>query len=308
MEKIGRIERIDDLRTIWKNEEYDFSKWLAEPENLSELSDAVGVSIQLEERESPVGKFNVDIFATEEDTGRKIVIENQLEDTNHDHLGKIITYAAGKDASLIIWIVKHAKEEHKKAVEWLNNHLDESIGIFLIEIELWKIGESLPAPKFNVVEQPNDWAKSMKSDDSVSDTKKLEQDFWESFNEYAKTNSKFIKSFSLRSPRPQQWYDFAVGTSDYHLVTTVNSQKNEISIGIYIRDNKELYSKFMEKVTDIEKIVGDNIIGTEAQKACKVKVVKDKFDLSNKDGWNTCFEWMSDMLLKFKQVTDKFGK
>ena len=308
MEKIGKIERIEDLRTIWRNEEYDFSKWLAEPENLSELSDSVGVSIQLEERESPVGKFSVDIFATEEDTGRKIIIENQLEDTNHDHLGKIITYAAGKDASLIIWIVKHAKEEHKKAVEWLNNHLDESIGIFLIEIELWKIGESLPAPKFNVVEQPNDWAKSMKSDDSVSDTKKLEQDFWESFNDYAKTNSKFIKSFSLRSPRPQQWYDFAVGTSDYHLVTTVNSQKNEISIGIYIRDNKELYSKFMEKVTDIEKIVGDNIIGTEAQKACKVKVVKDNFDLNNKDGWDTCFAWMSDMLLKFKQVTDKFGK
>ena len=157
MPKLGKIERVDDLRTIWPHEANDFSKWLAQEENLALLSETVSIDIVLEERESAVGGFSVDIFASEEGTGRKIIIENQLEETNHDHLGKIITYASGKEAEVIIWIVKRARDEHKKAVEWLNQHTDENIGFFLLEIELWRINDSLPAPKFNVVERPNDW-------------------------------------------------------------------------------------------------------------------------------------------------------
>lgn len=139
MGSLGKIEKVDDLRTIWKHEAHDFTKWLAEEENLALLSEAVGIDIVLEDTESPVGSFNVDIFASEEGTSRKIIIENQLEDTNHDHLGKIITYASGKNADVVIWIVKRAREEHRRAVEWLNQHTDETIGFFLIEIELWKI-------------------------------------------------------------------------------------------------------------------------------------------------------------------------
>ena len=130
MALLGRMERIEDLRTIWSHEARDFSKWLAQDENLKMLSDTIGISILLTERESAVGDFNVDLYATEELTGRKIIIENQLEDTNHDHLGKIITYASGKDADVIIWIVKHARDEHKQAIEWLNQHTDENIGFF----------------------------------------------------------------------------------------------------------------------------------------------------------------------------------
>jgi hypothetical protein len=110
-------------------------------------------------------------MATEDGTNRKIIIENQLADTNHDHLGKVITYAAGKDADVIIWIIKRAREEHRRAVDWLNEYTDEDIGIFLIELELWQIGDSLPAPKFNVVAKPNDWAKGMKVENNLSDTK-----------------------------------------------------------------------------------------------------------------------------------------
>ena len=102
MPELGKIERVDDLRKIWPNEARDFTVWLAQDENLAMLGETVGIDIDLEERESPVGSFAVDLFATEEGTGRKIIIENQLEDTNHDHLGKIITYAAGKEASVII--------------------------------------------------------------------------------------------------------------------------------------------------------------------------------------------------------------
>lgn len=113
MKALGTIKRIDDLRSVWSHEAHDFSKWLGEEENLAKLSEEIGIDIVLEELESPVGGFSVDLFATEDGTGRKIIIENQLEETNHDHLGKIITYASGKDAEVLIWIVKHARDEHR---------------------------------------------------------------------------------------------------------------------------------------------------------------------------------------------------
>ena len=173
--KLGKLEKINDLRSIWKHEAKDFTPWLAQEENLAILSDAIGIDIVLEEKESNVGDFSVDLYATEEGTNRKIIIENQLEETNHDHLGKIITYASGKDAEVIIWIVKKARDEHKQAIEWLNQHTDEKSAFFLIEIEVWKINDSDPAPKFNIVERPNDWAKAMKKAGlSESDSLKLE--------------------------------------------------------------------------------------------------------------------------------------
>ncbi len=176
MNNLGRIKRIEDLRTIWPHEARDFSKWLAKEENLSLLSDEIGIDIVLEELESAVGDFSVDLYAREEGSPRRIIIENQLEDTNHDHLGKIITYASGKGAEVIVWIVKHARDEHRQAIEWLNQHTDENIGFFLVEIELWKINDSVPAPKFNVVERPNDWAKTVKAAGGLSETKKLQYD------------------------------------------------------------------------------------------------------------------------------------
>ena len=115
------------------------------------LSEDIGVDIKLTQTEANVGKFSVDILAEEESSGRKIIIENQLEGTNHDHLGKIITYASGYGAEIIIWIVRDYREEHQKAVDWLNEHTDEYISFFLIRIELWQIGESNPAPKFEIV-------------------------------------------------------------------------------------------------------------------------------------------------------------
>ena len=147
MKKLSRLEEIRDLRTVWPHEALDFTPWLSQDENISLLADAIGLDITVDETESSVGDFNVDIFASETGTDRKIIIENQLEDTNHDHLGKLITYASGKSADVIIWVVKHAREEHKAAIEWLNNHTDEKIGFFLCEIKLYRIGTSEPAVK-----------------------------------------------------------------------------------------------------------------------------------------------------------------
>jgi hypothetical protein len=155
---LGKLVRVD-LRELWKNEEYDFSAWLAQPENLAELSDEIGIEIRLPEKEVAVGNYSLDILAEEEGTGRKIVIENQLERTNHDHLGKLITYAAGHDAKIVIWIFKAISEEHRSAIDWLNEITGEDCLFFAIEIQAWRINNSEAAPKFQVVCKPNEWAK-----------------------------------------------------------------------------------------------------------------------------------------------------
>jgi len=265
MSRLAKLTQVTDLREIWKHERYDFSKWLSEEENLKELSVAVGIDIVLGELESAVGNFNVDLFATEEGTDRKIIIENQLADTDHEHLGKVITYAAGKSADVIIWIVKRARDEHRQAIEWLNRRTDEDVGFFLIEVELWKIGDSLPAPRFNVVEKPNDWAKAMKTVEGLSETKKLQYEFWQAFTDYAYSKPEYTSNFGRRKVKPQHWYNLAVGTSDYHVALTANTQKKRLGVEIYMRDNKELCNYSVAKLRDIKEC---RIITVPALKPC----------------------------------------
>ena len=307
MATLGKIERIDDLRTIWPHEARDFSKWLAQEENLALLSDTIGIDIALEERESSVGDFNVDLYATEEGSGRKIIIENQLEFTDHDHLGKIITYASGKGAEVIIWIVKHARDEHKQAIEWLNQHTDENVGFFLVEIELWKINDSLPAPKFNVVEKPNDWAKAMKVVEGLSALQKLQLDFWQAFNEHAFVKPEFKKVFSQRKPSPQHWYSVSIGRSTYHISFTVNTQKKRLGAEIYFSGDKDAYGRFMEHKEEIEKELSMLVEWREANKDCRILVLTNGDIKKGTDAWNGYFDWFCDMGIKLRDIALKYG-
>jgi hypothetical protein len=196
-EQLGKLTQITNLREFWSHEERDFSAWLSEEENLKTLGDEIGIDIVLCERDSSVGDFSVDLFAVEEGSGRKIIIENQLENTDHDHLGKIITYAAGKGADVVVWIVKRARDEHRQAIEWLNQRTDENVGFFLVEIELWKIGNSQPAPKFNVVEKPNDWVEEMKAEENISERRSFQLSFWQAFKKYCESgNPEFASKFN----------------------------------------------------------------------------------------------------------------
>lgn len=149
--KLGKFTEVN-VRDLWKHEQYDFSAWLAKEENIAELGDLIGLSLVDVNTEVYVGAYRCDLVAKDETTGTKVIIENQLESTNHDHLGKIITYASGLDAKVIVWVVKEAREEHRSAIEWLNNNTLSGIAFFLIEIHAYKIGDSLPAAKFEMVE------------------------------------------------------------------------------------------------------------------------------------------------------------
>lgn len=306
MATLGKIEKIDDLRSIWPHEALDFSKWLSQEENLALLSDSIGIDIVLEELESPVGGFSVDLYATEEGTGRKIIIENQLEDTNHDHLGKIITYASGKGAEVVVWVVRRARDEHKQAVEWLNQHTDENIGFFLLEIELWKINDSLPAPKFNVVERPNDWAKTMKAVEGLSDTKKLQLEFWQAFNDYAFGKPEFKNVFSKRKPQPQHWYDLSVGSSTYHLGLTVNTQKKRIGAEIYVNDDKLAFEKFKSQKDLIEADLGVQLDWRVATKDCRILALNNGDIKKGEAAWPEYYDWYCSMALKLREVLKKY--
>jgi len=304
MAQLGRMKRVTDLRSVWPHEAHDFTKWLAEEENLKELSDSIGIDIDLEERESSVGSFNVDLYATESGTGRKIIIENQLEDTNHDHLGKLITYASGKGAEVIIWIVKRARDEHRQAIEWLNQHTDSNVGFFLVEIELWQIDNSSLAPKFNIVEKPNDWAKTMKSIDGLNETERLKLEFWQAFNNQLENNAVFQKEFNLRKPQAQHWYNLGLGTSAYYISLTINTQEKFISAGIYIPNDKELFHKWRDNNQLFKNEISNEIEFREAQKAGRILLCKS-INIKDKSKWPEAIDWLNEMALKFKKTVKK---
>ena len=200
MYNLDTLTQETNLRKVWPNEAKDFTPWLAE--HLEYIGNILEMDLELVETESKVGGYSADILAktedSESDTESYVVIENQLEDSNHDHLGKLITYASGKKAKAIVWVVKTAREEHREAIKWLNDNTNSELGFYLLEIELWHIGNSKLAPKFNVVERPNEWAKVVKTSNDVSDTKVLQLEFWQAFIDYASKTS-FAKSFRMPS-------------------------------------------------------------------------------------------------------------
>ncbi len=305
--QLGTLKEIKDLRKVWMHEALDFTPWLAEENNLSLLADAVGLEISLDETESSVGDFNVDIFASEVGTDRKIIIENQLEDTNHDHLGKLITYASGKSADIIIWVVKRAREEHRSAIEWLNNHTDDKIAFFLVEIKLYQIGNSDIAVKFEVVEKPNDWTKEIKKQITSSPTRQERYDYWVAFNDFAFENKAFAKEFNRRKPSTDHWMNFSVGSSACEISVSQIRKYKHVLVEWYIHNDKDLYKMFESHRVEIESEMGFELDWNELpdKKASRIIAYVDA-DFENKDKWTEQFEWIMNTAIRMKKVFKKY--
>ncbi len=308
MINLSKLEEVKDLREIWHDEARDFTPWLAKEENITLLADAIGIDIEVEERESSVGSFNADIFAYETGTDRKIIIENQLEDTNHDHLGKLITYASGKSAEVIVWIVKNARDEHKSAIEWLNSRTDSNIGFFLCEIKLYKIGNSAPAVKFEVVEKPNDWNKEIKrSEGVVSETEQERFDYWIEFKDYAFQNQKFASMFRPKKPSYSQSMTFSIGSSACNIGVVQFRKKQELGVEIYIYDDQELFNSFLDEKTSIE---NETELSFDWQPLPKKKasrvIVTRKANFDNRKNWEEQFDWIIDKMTRMKPVFNKY--
>lgn len=269
---LGRLEEID-VRKVWAHEQYDFSKWLSSEENIKLLGDTLNLSLTDVETEKFVGSYRCDIICKDELTGKTVLIENQLEPTNHDHLGKIITYASGLDASVVVWIVASVRDEHASAIEWLNKNTTDDLSFFLVEVHAYKIGNSVPAPMFKIIEQPNDFSKQAKimakaPKLTASNMKRLE--FWNVFNDYIDEMGKPINKHKATT---DHWYTVAIGSSQCHISIDLVNREHKIRVGLWIPDNKELFDKLYGHKEQIEQSAGiafewDRIEGKKASLIC----------------------------------------
>lgn len=256
--KLGKLKEIE-IRTVWAHEQYDFSKWLSEEENIKELGDVLNLSLTDIETEKFVGSYRCDIVCKDELTGKTVLIENQLEATNHEHLGKTITYASGLDASVVVWVVASAREEHASAIEWLNKHTTSDVDFFLLEVHAYKIGDSAPAPMFKVIEQPNDFAKTVKAyanSGELNDSQIKRLEFWNMLNDALDQKG---KPFNKHKATTDHWYTVAVGSSQCHISIDLVNKEHKIRVGLWVTDNKEMFDMFYSHREEIEKVFGEEL-------------------------------------------------
>ena len=302
MDELLELEEVD-LRSIWKNESYDFTPWLAKEENIHYIGDLLGIDIIDIKTEQKIGAFSCDIVASDETTGDKVIIENQIEQSNHEHLGKLVTYASGVNAKYVVWVVKEAREEHSSAIEWLNNNSISGINFFLIEVHVYKIGESNPAPKFNIIEKPNDFIKRNKQIDNneLNNSQQERLIFWEQFVNYIKQNN--IKDINIRKASSDHWYNVAVGTSKCHISITLVGKENHIGVELYINDDKALYDKLELKKDEIEKNTGLHYewMRLDDGKASRIKMRIEGLDFNNHTNYNGLIIKIIDVVKKMKK-------
>lgn len=305
--KLGKLTEVD-IRELWKHEQYDFSEWLSKEDNIEMLSDEIGLTLTDVNKEVFVGSYRCDLVAKDETTGIKVIIENQLEATNHDHLGKIITYASGLDANVVIWIVKEAREEHRSAVEWLNNKTTKDISFFLIEIRAYKIGDSLPAPKFVIMEKPNDFVKTANTSINSGELSKAQAErlnFWNKFNEIVASRN---KPFNLRKATTDHWYDVALGTSEAHISITLVNKTNSIGIEVYINDNKELFDRLYSESEAIQNELDFSMDWQrlDNKKASRIIYYMGGLDFDNHENYDELINEVIDKVVITKDTFKKY--
>jgi hypothetical protein len=297
-----------DVRDHWKHEAQEFTPWLAdqiEAENASDLEDVLGLDLEVIEREKSVGKYNVDIFARVVEDGRNVVVENQLEDSDHNHLGKSIAYAAGLDADIIVWIASKFNDEHTDAIQWLNKNSREGVDLFAIRLEVWRIGDSKPAVRFNAVEEPSEWQeKAKRTEGELTETKTLQEEFWTTFRDRIESSETPLRP---RKPKPQHWYDNPIGKSGFKLQFTANTVEDKIYCQLIIRDDAEAYQQLDAEREQIEEQFGEQLVWSapeDAQgesKRSKISISRT-CNLSKREDWEDYIDWMVDRGERFHDV------
>ncbi len=309
---LGRLEKVE-LREAWMTEAGDFTPWLAQEENLALLGEAIGIELELEAQEKDVGPFRADILCKDTTTDNWVLIENQIERTDHTHLGQLLTYAAGLKAVTIVWIAKRFTEEHRAALDWLNEHTDTKINLFGLEVELWRIGDSAIAPKFNSISQPNDWSRTVQQAASgragISEHNQLQLKFWTAYREYMESKNSVVR---CGKPQPQNWMVHALGRSGVCLASivslrniTTGAKSREIRADLYL-DGPNAKQEFLileRQKKQIEKELGFPLTwhNPEEKLACRI-YTRQQADFLNESLWPKQFEWLQQRQEKMYQV------
>jgi len=251
---LGRLQKVE-LREAWPSEAQNFTPWLAQPVNLVLLGDTIGMTLEPEAREKFVGPFRADILCRDAMSGAYVLIENQLERTDHSHLGQLLTYAAGLDAAAIVWIAERFTDEHRAAMNWLNDKTPDDIGFFGLEIELWRIGTSDPAPKFNVVCRPNEWKKTLAAGRDTSEDKQFCWDYWAGVLEQLAPSGILAPTAKPLRRRDTQ---FDVGWHAFFLKSYFSRVKRSMAVWVSCRGPSGLdnYNQLRLHSSEIEKRFG----------------------------------------------------
>jgi hypothetical protein len=295
---LGKLTKLD-LRQVWLNEASSFTPWLAEPQNLAILGEELGIELELEAQEEAVGPFRADILCKDVDTDAWVLIENQLERTDHLHLGQLLTYSAGLQAAVVVWIAAKFTEEHRAALDHLNEITDEKYSFFGVEVELWQIGDSQPAPRFNLVSKPNDWSRAIGKaarrldDEPISELKAQQKRYWEAFRERLKNAASKLRP---RKPRPQHWTTLGIGRAGIHLAAKVNTTEKLIGAELYFGDEnaKSYFQKLEAEKSNIEAEFGAALSWEPLpdRKGARIAVYKTDVDPTDETDWAAQHEWL----------------
>ena len=303
-EKLGRLEKVE-LRDIWEKEDTHFTPWLAKEENIELLGSAIDMDLVVEAEEKEVGPFRADILCKDIATNNWVLVENQLERTDHKHLGQLLTYATGLDAVTIIWVASEFTEEHRATLDWLNKITDTQYNFFGIKVELFKIGDSKVAPVFNVVSKPNNWSRSISSaaskiaNEDVGETKVLQLKFWTALNDAIK--SKDDTPLKVQKASPKHWHTFSIGKSGVHMSMTFNSKEDVLGIEVYVVKDQSIFESLEEDKNQIEKEIGQKLSWQPlpGRSASRIKLDRNNSVLDNESDWNNYIDWSIENLEKF---------
>ena len=311
-QKLGRLERVD-LRKVWETEDRGFTPWLAKEENLELLGETIGMGLELEAQEKNVGPFRADILCKNMYDDSWVLIENQIERTDHTHLGQIFTYAAGLDAVTMVWIASRFTDEHRAALDWLNKITDEEFRFFGLEVEAWKIGDSLPAPKFNIISQPNDWSKSVShgarkiSEGAANDTLDMYYRYWHQLIKYMQDRGSILNP---HSPRKEYGLRFIHVLAGIYIVATIGVGKKRNGVEILLENssresNKAFFNLLEQDKEAIETELDLNLdlewLETPDQIRSRIAVYKDA-DPTDENDWADQHAWFKETIEKFDNV------
>ncbi|MGY5769113.1 DUF4268 domain-containing protein [Vibrio cincinnatiensis] len=297
------------LREIWPHEASDFTPWLAE--NIDELGKALGMDLELIEQEASVGDFSLDILAKDLGTSRSVIVENQLTQTDHDHLGKLITYAAGFDASIVIWVSDSIREEHRQAMDWLNQRTDSETSFFGVVVEVIKIDDSKPAFNFKLVASPNEWQKNKKRQTqrtSVSTKGEKYQNYFQNLIDDLRDIHRFT---SAKAGQPQNWYSFSSGVSGMTYGANF-SQGGKARAELYIdlgdhEKNKYVFDQLFNIKGEIEDSLGQEISWErlDNKRASRLALYIDGSIEESDSELEKVKNWHIEQLLKLKAALGK---
>jgi hypothetical protein len=316
-DNLGRLQRVA-LREVWLHEAGDFTPWLARPENLRLLGEAVDLELEIEAEEKAVGPFRADILCKESTSDTWVLIENQLERTDHAHLGQLLTYAAGLNAVVLVWIAERFTDEHRAALDWLNELGNERLRCFGLEIELWRIGESAIAPKFNIVSEPNNWSRTVASvaeqvaAGTLTETKQLQLEYWVGLARFISASGSALRP---QKPLPQNWTNLALGRSGIHLAAVASTYSTEskgydgageIRAEVYTDHATHSNAYFAELMSDkdaIEASLGEPLNWDDApgRRARKI-FFRRTADIRDRNDWPSQHEWLKDKLEALHKV------